>query len=100
MSPRMRFGNGRKNMKLKKDLVCSQVAGQTVLVDLSKDDSDDTMVSTNDTGAFILKLLEKNMEESDIVKALIDEYEIDEATAKEHTRLFVDGLRTLHFLDE
>ncbi len=87
-------------MKLKKDLVCSRVAGQTVLVDLSKDDSDDTMVSTNDTGAFILKLLEKDMQEADIVKALVDEYDVDESTAKEHTRLFVDGLKTLHFLDE
>lgn len=87
-------------MKLKKDLVCSQVAGQTVIVDLSKDDSDDIMVSTNGTGAFIMKLLEKDVEEVDIVKALMEEYEVDESTAKEHTRLFIEGLKSLHFLEE
>lgn len=87
-------------MKLKADMIMKKVAGQTVLLDISKDETDDKMVSTNGTGAFLLEELKNDRTEEQLVQALFQKYAVAEDTAREHVHLFVDGLRSLGFLEE
>ena len=87
-------------MKLKSDMIARKVAGQTVLLDLSKDESDDKMVSTNGTGAFLVEQLQKGCTEEELLSALLEKYDVTEETAKEHIALFLDGLNSLGFLAE
>ena len=87
-------------MTLKKDLVINEVAGQTIIVDLAKDEQEDKLVSTNKTGAFLLKLLQAGTTEDEMTAALLKKYEVDEPTAMQHIQLFLNGLKELQFLEE
>lgn len=87
-------------MTLKKGLVINEVAGQTIIVDLAKDEQEDKMVSTNKTGAFLLGLLQEGKTQADLVAAMLEKYDVDEPTASEHVQLFLNGLKELQFLEE
>ena len=87
-------------MKLKKDIISHKIARQTVLLDLSRDETDDTMVSTNNTGAFLLELLQQDQTEESLIAALLEKYDVKEEIAKSHVQVFLEGLRELQFLDE
>ena len=50
---------------------------------------------TNETGLFILKKLKEGLSEEEIVKALMEEYEVDEDTARRDLYDFLEQLRIL-----
>ena len=50
---------------------------------------------TNETGLFILKKLREGLSEEEIVKALTEEYEVDEDTARRDLYDFLEQLRIL-----
>ena len=96
----MKSSEGELSMKIKDSLVVSQVAGQTVIMDMSGIETEDKMVTTNKTGAFLLEMLKQEHTREELVAALLDKYAVTEETAKEHVRLFVEGLEELGFLDK
>ena len=51
------------------------------------------MLSINQTGSVIWDLLEKQTDMSALVAALVDRYDIDEATALRDAKAFLDALR-------
>ena len=50
---------------------------------------------TNETGLFILKKLREGLSEEEIVKALTEEFEVDEDTARRDLYDFLEQLRIL-----
>ena len=50
------------------------------------------MINLNETGALMWRVLEKGGDEQDILTALLNEYEVDEQTAKEDIKEFVNNL--------
>ena len=85
-------------MKLKNGFLLRQVAGQTVVLPVSGDLDLNMMITLNDTGAFLWERLQNETDEVALVAALLDEYDVDEATAKNSVADFVKKLNDNGFL--
>ena len=85
-------------MKLKDGFLVRQVAGQTVVLPLGGDLDLDMMITLNDTGAFLWEKLQEDTDEAALVAALLAEYDVDEATAKQAVANFVAKLSDNGFL--
>lgn len=80
-------------MKIKKDFVLRQIAGKWVILPLADGTKDfSAMLTLNDTGAALWRVLEKTPEEEALVAALLDEYEVTEAQARADVSRFLDKL--------
>ena len=81
-------------MKLKYNFVVRSVAGRSVAVAVGEDNAKfNGMVKLNETGEFIFNMLiGDGTAIEDIIKALMDKYSIDEATAKDAADGFIGTL--------
>lgn len=87
-------------MKIKEGFLVSNVGGENIVIatgELSR--SFKSMITLNDSGKLIWQILEKGAELSDIVKALTDEYDVDEKTARESAEKFIDTLKKANVLE-
>lgn len=83
-------------MKIKEGFILRNVAGSNIVVPFGDRCMDfNGMITLNETGAFIWKQLENDVEEADIVKAILAEYDagVDEALATQCVRDFVAKLK-------
>jgi len=85
-------------MKIKDGFLLRQVAGQNVVLPMGGDLDLNMMITLNDTGAFLWQQLQSDTDEAGLVKALLSEYEVDEATAENAVRAFVAKLNANGFL--
>lgn len=58
------------------------------------------LVALNETGQFLFRLLQQEQTEDTLVRALLEEYETDEATAREDVSQFLQLLRQHQLLVE
>ena len=86
-------------MTVKKELIKREIAGECFLVPVGKSmyDSNGLFILT-ELGSFIWDLLPNANSEEDILKAVLAEYEVDEATAKADIQMFLNKLRKLEIL--
>lgn len=81
-------------MKIKNGFVIRDVAGKTFVVatgELSK--TFKGMITLNETGKFIWKLLENDIEREAIVDAIMKEYDVqDRAMVEKDVNTFIDKL--------
>ena len=85
-------------MKMKDGFLLRQVAGQTVVLPIGGDMDLNVMITLNDTGAFLWEKLQEETDEAALVAALLAEYDVDEATAKQAVADFVAKLNENGFL--
>lgn len=85
-------------MKIKEGFLLRQVAGQTVVLPTGDELDLNMMITLNGTGAFLWELLQEETTEEEMVKALLAEYDVDEARAKTSVAAFVNQLRENEFL--
>lgn len=85
-------------MKLKDGFLLRQVAGQTVVLPAGGDLDLNMMITLNDTGSFLWKLLETETSEADLTAALLAEYDVDAATAASAVAAFLEKLHANGFL--
>lgn len=87
-------------MKIKKEMILREIAGESILVP-----GGDAVLDLNglfvmtETGAFIWSLLPDVETESQILEKMLEEYEIDEKTAKNDIAEFLDKLRSYGIID-
>ncbi|MBR7146951.1 MAG: PqqD family protein [Oscillospiraceae bacterium] len=82
-------------MKTKENFVLRSVAGQSVVVAVAQASVDfNGMLTLNESGAILWRVLEKGREKKDLVDALLAEYEVDEATAAQSVEKFLETLQT------
>lgn len=86
-------------MIIKKELIKRDIAGEVFLVPVGKSmyDSNGLFILT-ELGAFIWDLLPTAADEEDIVAAVLNDYEVDEATARADIREFLQKLQKLNIL--
>ena len=86
-------------MKIKKELLKRQVGGESFLVPLGKTvyDSNGLFVLT-ELGDFIWDLLPEAESEEAILSRILEEYEVDEATARKDQTEFIEKLRNMGIL--
>lgn len=69
--------------KIKKGFMLRQVAGNYIVIGIGEEAVDfNGMVTINETGAFLWKMLEEGCDKEDLLAALLKEYDIDEESAK------------------
>lgn len=81
-------------MKIKKGYLLREVAGENVVIAVGEAAQDfKGMIRLNPTGAFLWKLLESDTDESAMLAAMLDKYDIDEDTAKRDIAAFVSSVK-------
>ena len=86
-------------MKLKKGFVLREVAGETVVVPVNAELNFNGMITLNETAKVLWSILENETTEDALVKAILGEFNIDEATAQNDVALFIQKLKGLDFLE-
>ena len=80
-------------MKIKEKLVLRQVADTWTVLPLDKDIINfDGMITLNDTGAMLWQILERGADKEELVKSLIEEYDVSEQQAVTDIEEFIDKL--------
>lgn len=86
-------------MRIKEGFVLKEIAGVNVVVPIaSKMISFKAIVSLNESGAFLWKLLETDKTEQDLLTAFLGEYDIDEQTAKTDISQFIENMKKADLL--
>ena len=87
-------------MRRKPGFVMREVAGDYVVVPTGPAVVDFSgMLTLNETGAFLWKHLESDVSQQELLSALLDEYDIDEATAQADTTEFLATLQAANLLE-
>ncbi len=82
-------------MKLKCTFAISEVAGQTVAVPVDNGYGEQSIIKTNETGAFILNLLKDDITIPQIIAKIKEEFEVESQEALENTvNKFIDSLKS------
>ena len=85
-------------MKLKDGFILRTVAGETVVLPTAGVTDFDMMITLNDTGKFLWERLAVGAEETELVSALLAEYDVTEELAAQSVAAFVARLKELDFL--
>ena len=86
--------NKEIEMRLHDELILREVAGEAMLIPVG-----DTalrlhgMIMLTETGKFLCEKLAAETTEEELREALVDEYDIDEETARNDVREFLESLR-------
>lgn len=88
-------------MKLKQDFVLREIGGDSLLIPVSSLDSTfNGIISLNETSISIWKLLESGKEKSEIVDALLEEYDVEREQAEHDVDNFCAQLEQLGILEQ
>lgn len=80
-------------MKIKEGFILREVAGAYIVVAVGEGvKTFNCVINLNETGAFLWNALQKDITEEQLVKALLDEYEVSEEVAKRDVGAFVKKL--------
>ena len=81
-------------MKIKDGFVLREVAGSFIVVAVGEAvKTFKGIVNLNETGAFLWKILERGATEEELLKKMLEEYDVDEQTAKTDIEGFITKLR-------
>ncbi len=81
-------------MKIKDGYILREVAGSFIVVAVGDAVKHfNGVINLNDTGAFLWKILEKGATEDELLKRLLEEYDVDENTAKNDIEKFINKLQ-------
>ena len=87
-------------MKIKEGFMLRQVAESWVVVPMSNEELDfNGMITLNETGAFLWKRLGKDCTREELIKALMEEYEVTEARASVGVDKFLELIEENQFAE-
>lgn len=86
-------------MKIKKELIKREIAGETILVPVGKTVFDSNgLFALNEVGGFIWDLLPGVEAEEEICNAVLAQYDVPAETAKEDVSEFLENLRKMEII--
>ena len=86
-------------MKLKKEFILREIAGEYILVPTGETTLNfNGLITVNELGAFIWNNIEKVNSEEDILKLILDEYEVEENIAREDLNEFLNKLKVTEII--
>lgn len=81
-------------MKIKEGYLLREVAGSHVILPIGETTIDfNGMASLNETGVFLFERMKEEITEEELVKELLEVYDIDEETAKKDVNAFVEKVK-------
>ena len=88
-------------MRVEKDFVLREIAGDYVIIPTGKTVlSFNGLISVNEVGAFLWELLQNEVTIDELVAAVLNEYDVDDVTAREDIQEFLDALAQGHVLEK
>lgn len=88
-------------MKTKKGFMLRQTAGRNIVVAIGEaSETFNGLITLNETGAFLWKLLQKGTTEEELLEKMLEEYEVDAETAKGGIDAFLSEVRGADLIDE
>lgn len=80
-------------MKVQNDFVLREIAGDYVIIPTGKTVlSFNGLITVNEVGADLWKMLQSEVTFDDLVRGILDIYDVDETTAREDIQEFLDTL--------
>ena len=80
-------------MKVQKDFALREIAGDYVIIPTGKTAvGSDGLITVNEVGADLWEMLQSDVSFEDLVRGILDIYDVDEATAREDIQEFLDTL--------
>lgn len=87
-------------MKIKDGFLLRQVGEESVVVAVGEGSEDfNKLITLNSVGAFIFEKLSGNISREELIKSVIDRYDIDNETAMRDTDIFIGKLKEAGLLD-
>lgn len=87
-------------MKIKKGFEIKEIADSYVAIPTQDNVVDfSSIIMLNETSAFLWLRLEKDLTEDELVSALLEEYDVDEKTARDDIGKFVAELKNAGLLE-
>ena len=81
-------------MKFKKEFMLREIVGETILIPVGESNNHfNGIITINELGKFIWENLESSENEEVLLGKILDEYEVDEKTAKTDLDEFLDKLK-------
>ena len=88
-------------MKIRDGFILREVGGQPVVVAVgAASQYFNGMVRLNATSEFLFEKLQKEISEDELVKAVVEKYEVDEETARKDVQSFVETLAKPGIIEE
>lgn len=88
-------------MKIDKQFILRQIAGDYVIIPAGKTTLEfNGLITVNEQGVFLWQQLAQERTEEELVNAMLEEYEVDRATAQTDVAEFVAVLRQRGMLAE
>lgn len=85
-------------MKILRTFIERTIAGEYYLVPIGEAAKDYSLIAVSESGAFIWRILPECDSLQDVVDKILDEYEIDEKTAREDADEFLTKLKELKII--
>lgn len=86
-------------MKIKKELIKREIAGDVILVPVGKTALENNgLFMLNEVGGFLWDQLEEAEDRDDLVRKLLEAYDVQESTAKEDVDAFLKKLYKMGIL--
>ncbi len=80
-------------MKIKSGFMLREIAGQWVVVPLGPRVVEfKSIIELSESAAFLWRMLEQGTNEDEMVNALLKEYDVDEALARNDVKAFTDSI--------
>ena len=86
-------------MKIKSGFILREIAGEHVLMFLDAS-LKNKVITLNETGAFLFNLISEGKDEKELIEALLSEYEIDEASATNDVKKFIEAISSMGALED
>lgn len=80
-------------MKVEKDFVLREIAGDYIIIPTGKTVLKfNGLITVNEVGVSIWKMLQEGATLEQLIQGILDEYDVDEKTAREDIQEFLDQL--------
>ncbi|HAQ64162.1 MAG TPA: PqqD family protein [Ruminococcaceae bacterium] len=88
-------------MKIKEGYILREVAGSNIVVPIGNAQvSFNGIMTLNDVGTFIWKLLENGADKQQILQAVLDEYDVDSERAEHDIAIYLEKLRSKDLIED
>lgn len=87
-------------MKIKNDFLLRKISDTYVVVPVGSAIVDFSgLINLNETGAFLFELLQKGADENELVKKLLQEYNVTEEIASKDVKMFISKVKEADILE-
>lgn len=88
-------------MKIKSDFILKKVADSYVVVPVNEQSVNfNGIINLNESGAFLFNILHNGADREELLKKMLDEYEVDEKTASNDIDTFIKKLKDAEILEK